>query len=44
VIGEPTGNAMDLRRLNNIVRIGIITNEKKQGPFVLEVDYIEFYS
>jgi hypothetical protein len=42
VVGEPTGNAMDLRRLSNIVRIGFITNDKKQGPFTLEVDYIEF--
>ena len=42
VIGEPTGNAMDLRQLSKIVRIGFITNEKKQGPFTLEVDYIEF--
>lgn len=42
VIGEPTGKSFDSARLKNIVRMGIMTNEKKPGPFSLEVDYIEF--
>jgi hypothetical protein len=42
VIGEPTGNMMKLKSLKNIVRMGIMTYEKKEGPFSLEVDYLEF--
>lgn len=42
VIGEPTGNTMKAKSLKNIVRMGIMTYEKKEGPFSLEVDYIEF--
>ena len=41
-IGEPTGEKLELERLKNIVRIGVITTEKKEGPFSLEIDYIEF--
>lgn len=41
-IGEPTGGKLDPAQLNGIVRLGIITNEKKEGPFSLEVDYVEF--
>jgi hypothetical protein len=42
VIGEPTGNMMKSESLKNIVRMGIMTYEKKEGPFSLEVDYVEF--
>ena len=42
VIGKPTGNRMKSKSLENIVRMGIMTYEKKEGPFSLEVDYIEF--
>jgi hypothetical protein len=41
-IGQATGNAMPLENLKNIVRLGIMTAEKKEGPFSLEIDYIEF--
>lgn len=41
-IGELTGNMMKSKSLKNIVRMGIMTYEKKEGPFSLEVDYIEF--
>lgn len=44
VIGEPTGNSMDVRVLRNIVRLGIMTDEKKEGPFSIEIDYVEFFS
>ena len=29
-------------KLENIIRIGIILSDKKEGPFELEIDYIEF--
>lgn len=41
-IGEPTGGKLDPAQLKGIVRLGIITTEKKEGPFSLEVDYVEF--
>jgi hypothetical protein len=41
-IGEPTGKKLTKPVLENIVRIGIITTEKKEGPFSIEVEYIEF--
>jgi NADH dehydrogenase [ubiquinone] 1 alpha subcomplex assembly factor 1 len=42
VIGEPTGNMMESKSLKNIVRMGIMTYSKKEGPFSLEVDFVEF--
>lgn len=42
-IGEPTGEKLNLASLKDIIRLGIITTEKKEGPFSLEVDYIEFF-
>jgi hypothetical protein len=41
-IGEPTGNNLNPSILKGIVRLGVITTEKREGPFSLEVDYIEF--
>ncbi len=41
-IGEPTGEKLLESNLKKIVRMGIITTEKKEGPFTIEVDYIEF--
>jgi len=41
-IGNPTGNKVDSDILKNIVRIGIATNEKREGPFELEIESIEF--
>lgn len=41
-IGEPTGDMLNPATLKNIVRLGIITTDKKEGPFTLEVDYVEF--
>lgn len=41
-IGRPTGNKLKSSTLQQIVRLGIITTEKKEGPFSLEIDYIEF--
>ena len=41
-IGEPTGNKLVDASLKNMVRLGIITTEKKEGPFSIEIDYVEF--
>ncbi len=42
VIGRPTGNKMNKSITESILRIGISTNEKKEGPFELEIESIEF--
>ncbi len=42
VIGEPTGNKANKSILESILRIGISTNEKREGPFQLEIESIEF--
>jgi hypothetical protein len=34
---------MEVSVLKNIVRLGIMTAEKKEGPFNLEIDYLEFF-
>ena len=41
-IGEATGQKLEDSKLNSIVRMGIITTEKMEGPFTIEIDYIEF--
>lgn len=43
MVGEPTGKGFRIESLKNMVRLGIMTTEKKEGPFSLEVDYIEFF-
>lgn len=43
IIGRKSGNKISNSILKNICQIGIITNDKKEGPFSLEIDYIEFY-
>lgn len=41
-VGQPTGKYLNLSSLKNLVRLGVITTEKNEGPFSLEIDYIEF--
>ena len=41
-VGEPTGKKLKDNTLKNIIRMGIITTEKKEGPFSIEIDYVEF--
>ena len=41
-VGEATGKKLEDSKLKSIVRMGIITTEKKEGPFSIEIDYIEF--
>ncbi len=42
VISEPTGIKANKSILESILRIGISTNEKKEGPFQLDIESIEF--
>lgn len=41
-IGNATGNTITPTDLKNLVGISFINEGKKEGPFVLEVDYIKF--
>ena len=41
-VGRATGNKISQEVLTRIIRMGIITNDKKEGPFKAEVDFIEF--
>ncbi|MEM9887035.1 MAG: CIA30 family protein [Bacteroidota bacterium] len=41
-LGQQTGKTLSKEELKKIVRIGLITNEKKEGAFEVEVDYILF--
>lgn len=42
VIGRKTGKMISYSVLKNIIRIGVITNDKKEGDFSIEIDFIEF--
>ena len=41
-IGRPTGSLIPKEVLNRILRFSIMTNDKKEGPFQAEIDYIRF--
>jgi NADH dehydrogenase [ubiquinone] 1 alpha subcomplex assembly factor 1 len=41
-LGQPTGDFLDPSILKDIVRLGIMTTEKKEGPFFLEVQFVAF--
>ncbi len=41
-IGQKTGTQLDKSDLNKIIRLGLITNEKRAGGFQIEIDYIQF--
>ncbi|NRB50051.1 MAG: CIA30 family protein [Saprospiraceae bacterium] len=41
-LGRPTGRALLPETKGEIIRMGWITDEKKEGPFSLEIDYVEF--
>ena len=41
-LGRPTGRNLDKDIQENILRIGVILNDKQEGPFELEIDYINF--
>ena len=41
-LGEKTGATMEAKYLDDIIRIGFMKLDKKEGPFMLEVDYLTF--
>ena len=41
-IGRPTGKKISADALVRIIRFGFMTNDKKEGPFSAEIDYIRF--
>lgn len=41
-LGEFTGDTISNKLLEDIIRIGFITSEKRAGEFEFEVDYIQF--
>jgi len=41
-IGQPMGETITDEQLKNIIRMGFISNLKKEGAFELEIDYIRF--
>lgn len=41
-IGRRTGNLLSKSKSARVLRLGITTNDKREGPFELEIDYIKF--
>lgn len=41
-MGRVSASNVSKQKLQNIIRIGIILSDKKEGPFEIEIDYIEF--
>lgn len=41
-VGRATGNKISAQKLERIIRLGIMTNDKKEGAFQAEIDYIKF--
>lgn len=41
-LGRLTASDISEEKMKNILRIGIILNDKIEGPFEIELDYIEF--
>lgn len=41
-LGDPTGATMSKRDMMEVIRIGWMKLDKKEGPFRIEIDYIEF--
>ncbi len=41
-LGRATGATLSAREAAKVIRLGLITDEKKPGPFFCEVDYIRF--
>jgi hypothetical protein len=42
VMGKKTGNIIQEETLERIIRMGVILSDKIEGPFRLEIDYMEF--
>ena len=41
-VGKETGNSIDKKVLQKIIRLGIISDEKRAGIYSIEVDFIKF--
>ena len=41
-VGDPTGKKISPEKLQRIIRLGIMTADKKEGPFEAEVDFVRF--
>ena len=41
-VGKPTGNSIDNDLLKKVIRLGLISDEKRAGAFQIEVDFIKF--
>ena len=41
-VGEATGKTISEEKLERIIRLGFMTNDKKEGPFQAEVDFVRF--
>ena len=41
-VGRATGNTISPEKLERIIRLGLMTNDKKEGPFKAEIDFIKF--
>lgn len=42
ILGRETGKTIAQEKLKKLIRIGIMLNDKKEGPFTLEIDSIVF--
>jgi len=41
-LGRLTDNSIEMALLDRVLRVGIIVADKKEGPFQIEIDFIEF--
>jgi len=41
-LGKISGTNLSKQKMRNIIRFGVMLNDKKEGPFEIEIDYIEF--
>ena len=41
-VGRATGNKISKSQLEQIIRLGLMTNDKKEGPFQAEIDFVKF--
>jgi monofunctional biosynthetic peptidoglycan transglycosylase len=42
-LGILTDNSIQMELMGKVLRVGIIIADKKEGPFQIEIDYIEFF-
>ncbi len=42
IMGRETGKTISNKKLSNVIRVGIMLNDKKEGSFTIEIDSITF--